>query len=501
MARRQTSSNSRRSRKRGSGSSSSKSLIIIVVACAVIAIGVIAWLLLKDPGYQFKRADLEKYVEATHEINQLGNSASVYVDMSDGMNFAYNTPDSKTILQGIINKLAAKEAVNFYGLADSKIFPLEKSHTELYNYMLDPQSYNKQKAPIEEALKEILAKNQPALLMTDYEEYKSGVIEKAAYAKKYFIEWLAKGYNIVFYKWNFSENGKNKIMFLTVFDDNSNRMRSLVENAIALTNQSIPKYVLGSRDFEYPTLRNYPSPKQGGNYHNSKGVDGVTAVLENGGAEDYISFAQPYADAVGTQGQYAPLNMSIGAFAEYYPIGVKWSDAINNAKQMQEEGVPSEDRYIHLLSNVAIDFGAQDGFSINNIEVRTFDMQETMKTISNVGTIDLSAVENIATPEVTLILKASMEEPADFPIGWKMIAVDFDERFNGSFIGGVSSTDLIKANIVISQATPKVAEAQAFFFWEGNPSLADSVKETLTAASSSPIGRVLYTYYLRTLAE
>jgi hypothetical protein len=40
-----------------------------------------------------------------------------------------------------------------------------------------------------------------------------------------------------------------------------------------------------------------------------------------------------------------------------------------------------------------------------------------------------------------------------------------------------------------------------FFLWDNNPSLANSIKETLTASSSNPCGRVLFTYYIRTISD
>ena len=59
--------------------------------------------------------------------------------------------------------------------------------------MMNSVNYKKQRAPIEKTLERIILNNQPALLMTDFEEYNGGLIQKAAYAKKYFIDWLAKG--------------------------------------------------------------------------------------------------------------------------------------------------------------------------------------------------------------------------------------------------------------------------------------------------------------------
>lgn len=498
MARR-TSRNSRsrkRNRRRG-GSSSSRTKIIISIlsVVAIFGIGFFLWNLLCSSDYEFHRADLDKYVQRQEQPVLLNDGASVYVDMSDGMNYAYATTESKAILQSVINKLAANNAISFFELADSKIIPLELSHTQLYNYMLSSGNYNKQKAPIEQTLSRIIEENQPALLMTDFEEYKGAVIEQAAYAKRYFIDWLAKGYNITFYKWAFDENVKAKSMFLAVFDDNANRLNSLVNNAVTLTNSSIETYVLGSRDFAYPTFSNYVSLKEGGNYHNSKGKDIVTNVMSNGGNEDYISYTKPFATATGNPGQFAPLNNLLGVFAEYYPIGVNWIDAIKNSKQMQESGIKSEDLYTHLLSKLYIDFGAQNGYSIDGIEVRTFDMQSTMQAIFKGDSILPQA------PEVNMFLTSGFESVAELPTGWKEVYVDFDEGFNGTFMGGVASTNLIRANIVISRVSPKISEAIHFFSWQGNPSLANSVKETLTAASSSPEGRILYTYYIKALAE
>lgn len=505
MARRSSHTSPSRRSRNNKKKSSSKFLYIGIAILAVAIVGTFIWWMTRTKGYQFQRADLDEYVEISQSPNLLEDGASVYVDMSDGMNFAYSTPESKAILQSVINKLAAVPGVDFFSLADQKITPLEMSHTELYNYMLSPGSYSLQRAPIESTLKDIVSKRKPALMMTDFEEYKGSVIEQAAYAKESFINWLAMGYNITFYKWAFTENGKQKLMFLAVFDDNANRLGSMVETAVRMAAPTIETYVLGSRDFAYPTSTQYLSLKQGGNYHNSVGVDAVTAVSEKGGKEDYVSYSKPFASSTGTAGQFAPLDISLGEFAEYYPLGVRWADAIHNAKQRQAAGVPSEEQFTHLLRNLYVDFGSQDGFAIDNIEVRVFDMQETMKYISGARTsgdsISIKVLDGINRPEINMVFTAGMEANRSLPAGWKEIFVDFDEKFDGTFMGGNPATNLLRANIVISRATADIAKATSFFSWEGNPSLANSVKETLTASSSNPIGRILYTYYIKTLSE
>jgi hypothetical protein len=323
--------------------------------------------------------------------------------------------------------------------------------------------------------------------MTDFEEYHGGQIHRAAYAKKYFIDWLDKGYNITFYKWGFVESGVNKYMFLAVFDDNRNSLNNLVKDALR-TNQSITTFVLGSRDFAYPTMTNYISSTQGGNYHNSAKKDVVTSVLEDGGREAYCCYAKTVANAEGT-GQFASLDNLVGPLAEYYPIGVPWMDAIANSKRMQEDGADSI-RFTHLLSNLYINFDAQDGYDINKIEIRTFDMQKTMESIHNNDSISLDSLDSIYKPEILDIFTVAME---NFDKEYKHIFVDFHGNFDEKFV----KSNLIRANLVVSGCSINYEEIDEFFKWDNNPSLVNSVKETLEDSKSKPIGRIFYTYYIK----
>ncbi len=492
----------RRSNKSSGGS---KTWIFILVAIVLLCgIGYGVYRIITPPHYQFTRADLDKYIEtvASHEASdKLGDGAAVYVDMSDGMNCAYASAESKVLLQSIVNKLAANDAIQFYGLADMTISDIDMDHTHLFNYMMNTQSYQKQKAPIEKTLGLILERNQPALLMSDFEEYKGVGIEKAAYAKRYFIEWLAKGFNITFYKWDFVERGKNKYMFLAVFDDNINRLNNLVANAIATSGQSIERYILASKQFSYPTASNYISLKQGGNYHNALGKDIVTAVLEDGSKEAYVSYTQPLATANGV-GPFASLDNLAGNFSEYYPVGVKWNEALANSKALSENGVPERDEFKHLLSNLYINLKAQDGFDIEELEVRTFDMQTSMmeKSAMSADSIDVAQILAVSNPEVNEFLSCDLDDD-DLPEGWYMVSVDFHKKFDGTFASNTDPSHLFRANIVIAEAKPEIEKACEFFAWDGNQSLANSVVEALTAPTSNPEGRVLYTYYLKTLTE
>lgn len=510
MARKKsTSSTSHRRHGNAKKKGTSPVLIVGIVIVALAVIGFVVYKLVSG-GSNFQRASIDKYVELTSEQNILGNGASVYVDMSDGMNYAYSTPESRAVLQAVINKLAADKAIEFYGLADEQITPLEMSHTQLYNYMLSASSYDKQKAPIQATLEKIVAAKQPALIMTDFEEYNSGVIQQAAYAKKAFIDWLAMGFKITFYKWDFEESGKQKHMFLAVFDDNADRLTSLVENAVKLTDPNMPTYVLAGHDFLYPAMQltdatRYISPKQGGNYHNSKGQDNVTAVIENGDGDSYICYSTPQAAATGNKSGYTDLRTLAGVRAEYYPVGVSWTQALQNAQYTQQEGMPQEDMFTHLFSNIIVDFGAQSGYDINGIEVRVFDMQPTINLIDSLTVagenVSVKTINTLEPKEVNMFLVGSMQPAPKFAPGVMEIFVDFDSKFTGTFNGGVAPTNVMRANIVISSARPDVQKAMEFFGWGGNPSLANSVVEALTASSSNPVGAVIFSYYLKAMGE
>ena len=447
--------------------------------------------------YIFDRIHLDKYVEVTEQPTQMNDGNAVYFDMSDGMNAAYADDNSKAVLQGIVNSIAGK--ADCFGLANNQISPIEKSHTELYNYLLNSKSYSQISAPVQKTLETIVEKNQPALLLTDYEEYNNGRIQKAAYAKEAFTAWLKKGHKITFYKWNFTENGKEKMMFLTVFDDNSDSLGNLIKNAV----ENLENYVLGGKDFAFPVSTNYVyqvdndgtkknlSVNQGGNYHNSKGKDAVTVVLEKGDAQSYKSYCEPLAVA-GGKGAYTPLNTEVGALAEYYPFCEPWENILTNSKSQSSEEIPEKDRFTHLFSNLYINLNAQQGYKISGIEARVFDITKAMQMCAE-DTVKVKAVQDCEAEQVFDFLTATTQKESDLT----KVSVDFDQKFKASskFEGAIYRVD-----IVISAATEDIDKVKTFFYWDGNPSLATSVEQVLLDTECNPQGHVLYTYYIKNIA-
>lgn len=474
-------------------------------------------------GPSFNRQDLDSYVASQPLPTPLDDGTAVYVDFSDGMQFAYASPQAQALLRSVVNKLSGAAGIaDFYSLADAQISPLQLSQTEIYNTIVSPASYSHDKAPIEATLKQILQKRQPALLITDFEEYNGNLIQQQNYAKDYFILWLTQGYNIVFYKLDFVEKGKDKHLYFTVFDDGANRLLSRVSQAVAQVDGSgVQQFVLGSPEYTHPMGTAYLSTRQGGNYHDATGEDLVSCVLEDGSDQAYVSYSGSLASASEQKSlrHYSKLDEYYGRKAEYYPLMVSWPEVLENAKALTEEGVPSQDLYLHFLAKLYVNFTEQDGFDIQGIEARVFDMEPVLAAYVAANApapqdeeptpeaspkapspADSAAISLPEPAEIYEMFNASLLPAPEVGDGWQEIVVDFDPRFSGAFPAGATlPSDLFKINIVISQASPRLDRIEDFFAWPGNRSLAESVINTLQSPYVNPKGRVLFSYYVKAL--
>ncbi len=446
------------------------------------------------------RTYLDKYVELESVENgkthAMQPGLSVYVDFSDGMNAAYGTQTSQNALRSVINVFTgANNQASFFSLANDQITPLDLPQTEVYNAIMSGKNYTKPKAPIEKTLKEITEKRQPALLITDYEEYNGAVIQQQNYAKDYFIKWLSSGYNIIFYKLDYKEGSKPKHLYFTVFDSPDNALGSEVEKALSqYMSQGMQKFVLGGKCFSLDLRTAYPSSTQGGNYHNTNGEDLVTAVVEDGKEEAYRSY---------TLTAYDP-------FTEYYPLGENWEGIVSNMNATREEGAPVADRFAHLLSKVYVNFTTQDGYDIKGVAARAVDFDPAMQQIIVLSDSLAQEGKEFALPTtlpdgtpVLDMFTASMAPAENTTLsgtGWSEITVDFDSRFSGTVPASMSApTDLLKVDIVIADATPRLDGINDFFAWPGNNSLAESVRNALNSNEVNPLGRAIITYYLKVI--
>ena len=468
-------SNSNNRRRNGGSKKKSLTPFIIIGCVAVLALlGFAIYKMIGDGHTELDVNKLDKYVAESNTLPaQLKDGEAVYLDFSNGMNAAFASNEAKEVLRALVDKLNGKSsAATFYSLANNKITELEtNSDTQLYNLIMNPGSYDNQSAPIQAALEKIVDDDVPALLITDYEEYNNGAIQQAAYAKESFINWLASGYTIFFYEWDYTEGAKAKKLFVTVFDDSYHRLVSKVDDAMSqVSNGFVNQYVLGGRDFAFPESM----PQDGANYRNAKGKDVVTCVTH------FVNYNKPQANAQGDPEAFAPLNSLYGPMAQYYEFGTDWEGITMNAEGRAD---------FHLLSKLYVNFDAQSGFDIKQVEARAFNMTET---IDSVGT-----QAKIVAPEVLKFVKSSMVKASD-PKGYQEIIVDLDDAFTSKKLpAGMTDSDLIRINLQISEAAPRIEEARQFFSWEGNNSLASSVINTLQSEDVTPVGRVIFSYYIK----
>ncbi len=178
------------------------------------------------------------------------------------------------------------------------------------------------------------------------------------------------------------------------------------------------------------------------------------------------------------------------------------------AKSLSDPNVKEEDRYLHFLTGLAVNFDTQDGFEIEQVEARCFNFQEVMKEFVAVSKNDslkgdearkaiaglpkAKEVEDMFTAE---IVPVQLHNEGD---GWYMMNVDFSEKFTGDFgQTGTTDLDLLRLNIVIAKATPRLDGIGDFFGWDDNESLAISIQNTLTDPRINPEGNVLMSYFLK----
>lgn len=128
---------------------------------------------------------ITRYMEArdTIEVAPLAQGYAAYFDFSDGVNMAYNDPDSRNNLHNIVNAVTSPET-EFYSLGNHEMKPMTGDAEQIFQDIMNPKNYEQQAAPIRKALQQIVDQNKPALLVTDYEEYDGEKIFKGAYAKQ-----------------------------------------------------------------------------------------------------------------------------------------------------------------------------------------------------------------------------------------------------------------------------------------------------------------------------
>lgn len=456
------------------------------------------------------------YCEKSEDAPEFKNGFSAYFDFSDGMSEAYRDPDTRANLQGITQKITGSNWT-IYGMASNKLDTLRLSQTELYNKITQPK-YHDIMAPIEKALQSIVTNRKRALLVTDFEEYTANRrIQYQNYAKKYFIDWLKKGGVVNFYITDYKEFRQDKHLYFAVFDDYEGTMTSIIDDALAGRPVNYTRFSLNNRPVK--VFKNYSNPKKGGNYHDSTGLDIVSAVNEDDPQNEmYCSYDN--------------------GIVEYYPCGATWSDIFENAKAVAQ--LPGTDRYYSLFRGVIMDSSNKDSYSIDSYDIRVTNVQKDFELFTNYqaalrnpptithnpdGTVIVENTEHPdaefyydpetgellneyiyrpqACPEIQNLLvldKDIMAESQKKEPDHTETAIDFSPNFSANTLN-VNSCDMIRVDVVVGKATPQLQRLEELFSWgpqnQVNRNLSEAVRNTLQEQTVNPEGQILFTYFIK----
>lgn len=449
---------------------------------------------------------------------------AAYFDFT-GVYIAYNDPQTKQTFNNLTQKVIGSAAqFDIYSLANDSINTMTGRIDvgDIFQKLHDP-SEQKTVAPIEKTLQKIVDEGRPALLVTDFEEYRDGVVYKDAYATPHFKKWLQKGGDIKFYVTDYQEGALSKHLYYVVFDYNQHPLRKMVDDALNGAPVNYQTFTLAIND--YPMATAYPSAKQGGTYHNEDGEDVVSLSLENGKDDDgnaFFSMDSLRAESYGFQGP--------------------WQDIVNNAKDATL-GNGYKVPFTHLFSKLFIDLSGADSaaYNIKALAVRVTDVQDDfedythyLKAINNApikkkdgdgstyldwdgheegeeyydeqGNLmpeydypahkpDIKEIKDMLTFDTSLFNSTRNANAAHTEL-----AVNFDPHFTGVIAGmdDDDANDLLRIDIVIADASicPQQRINQ-LFAWTGNDCLAQSVRNVLDELL--PVGRPIFSYFVRIL--
>lgn len=457
------------------------------------------------------------------------DAIEAYFDFSDGMNWAYQNDTTKNILKDIVNKVSNENGAKIYSMAEDQITLLPEKTTTLFNTIMSPDSYTKKFAPIEKTLARIVESDNNALLVTDFEEYTpDGKIQTAAFASKYFEEWLNRGYDIKFYVTDYVENTLPKHLYYILFNTKDHALQAKVEEAIKSQPKNYREFTLSTNPWELTT--NYKGAAYGGCYHDASLQDVVSGTDESGTTESYCNYNLE--GNVATILQDALFFKSTGRLnAEYYPMGASWSDIVKNAESASQ--LPGNEHFTDLLRGLFIDLTPQDSYIVKRLDVIATDVQQDLDKYVNsimpqiVGKpqmVDDGEGGLVASPtndqepyydergnvlseyiyspqspsqimdafelNQTLFDNTMRTDPSKVEIG-----IDLKSGFSGT-IGGYTQGDMIRLDVIIAECDPNISLLPSLFSWNGNSNLADAIKNTLQ--NMKPEKRVIYSYFIKT---
>ena len=444
-----------------------------------------------------------------------GNIPALYIDFSAGMHTAFSNPEIKTLLGDCFNAVLA-DKFEVYQMVSGAVTPLEITNsTELGQKVNDPKEYLNTRAPIQMAVEKIVASNNEALLITDFEEFQNNQeITNTAYLKIPFSKWLAKGNAVNFYVANYSEGKVIKHIYFTLFSrgtGNPQNLLSKLESKLAMLNT---KFVLSTQTYKLST--DYPTEKWGGIFTDPNG--------KSEAAKNIMDLKNGYINGLKKDEHF-----------EFYPLGVDWA----TIDQLHTDYV-QQNQFGDFFRKLFIDLGNEDSYLYGDFDVRVYDVsadfvqffkcQEVKKhkpklTKGNNGEAKFADDESDPIAKECYNMDGSLKaewvfKPQEVVVQNEVFTlnqtlfkntrgtdkkktefgVSFDQNFKG---GNIQNPEgLLRVDIVIKTAQPNLSNPTLDYFkWTNangvsNTALRESIVNTLQELK--PENKVVYSYYIKT---
>jgi hypothetical protein len=465
--------------------------------------------------------ELGKRIEAYHQTiapnnaNSKSGNPALYIDFSSGINKAFAEPGIKEMMNTCFNTVLAQK-FDVYKLGSNQITLLNIANTtELGQQVSDPAQYGDIWAPIQSAVEKIVAGNNDALLITDFEEWQKNIeVTRTAFLKIPFSKWLEKGNTIHFFIADYKEGTVDKHLYFTVFNCGNPNESSMISKLESKLGPLTTRFDLSNKSYKLRT--DYPGEKSGGVFYDPSG--------KNDNAKNVLDLKDSYVNG-----------LKKGNHFEFYPLGVDWG---NIAKL--HASYASQHQFNDFFRKLYIDLSNEDSYSFGDFEVKVSDVSTDFENFAKTeeakkhqpkltkGTDGEAKFADQETDEIALacydtdgkiktqwIYKSAPAAPVNevFTFNKSLfnntktsdtknveLGVSFDPRFNLKNIQNPEG--LLKVDLLLNTATPNLAgEKRSKFQWvnakgTANTALYESVKNTLQELK--PAHKIIYSYYIKT---
>ena len=471
--------------------------------------------LFKDKLTAYLKKDLPKVCVSSQKY-------AAYFDFTGAMTACAN-PETEQTFNGLCQKITG-DASNFdiYKLGNTHIAELtgEVRPAKIFSQLKSAQNNLEFYAPIEDALKKIVAEGRSAVLVTDFEEFtKDGQIYRQAYATPYFKTWLACGGDITFYITDYNEGSIAKHLYYVVFDYNEHNLLKLVENAMQGLPENYKRFTLATNS--YPMGTCYLAAAKGGTYHDASGDDIISMSNEDGRDDAFFTI-----DSLR---------------AESYSFGATWQDIVTNAKDQTAEngadGMNGNDKpFTHLFRNLFIDLSHSDSYKLSTLDVKITDVNDDIEKYwawyvasqnkpiikkengeiyldftgheegekyydgnGNIlseydyskGGAKIEEIKDVLVFDDELFKTTYSKDPKKVELGIK-----FKPGFSGNILQLGNDDHVFRVDIIVRSASICNQDTlRELFGWTGNDCLFYSVKNALQ--DMNPEGRPIYSYFIR----